>query len=366
MRSAESSRSVWPVVAVATVVSTLILLNSLSAFAWNPTTFVGFGEDAIATTEYGQERLGAVVLRDQQGHDGKFFFIQANDPWLLDPSEHAELVDPPVYRSRRMLYPAFAGLMGFASPGVIVWNLVVVNVIGMALGTLAAARLARLLGGSVWWGLAFGLNFGLIFDLMNDGAGVIAACLAMWAVLMLYQQRYGWAVWLMAGAVLSREVMLVTAVGAAAWHWSKGRRRVALGTVLIPGAAIAAWTLYITARLGSDTTSVGAFSLPFVGLARAFPYWAEDPAVLATGCAMLLLMVLYVLRWAQSRTALGWSYVGFVAVAVLMSDKVWRYPFDFARSLAPLITAAILLIFVEVTNRTRDRDPSELAPSSAG
>ena len=256
------------------------------------------------------------------------------------------------------MYPALSGLMGLGTPLVVVWNLVIVNIFGMALGTLAAARLARLFGGSEWWGLAFGLNFGLLYDLQNDGAGVVAACLAMWGVLLLYRGLYGGAVALFAGSVLTREVMLVTALGAAAWHWFGGRKRTAVLTVTVPLAALAVWTMYVTSRLGADTTSVGAFSLPFVGLARSIPYWLEDPVVLATGCAMLLLMVIYTLRWAASRSALGWSYVGFVAVATIMSEKIWKFPFDFARSLAPLITAAILLIFVEQSRRAGATSPT--------
>ena len=355
----------WVVVLVAALVSGAVVANTLVGYDGDATAFIGFGEGAAATRAYAEERLGDVVLREKQGHDGKFFFIQANDPWLLDPSEHAALLDPPVYRSQRMLYPVFAGVSGILRPEAIVWGLVLVNVIGMVLGTYATARLARLLGGSQWWGLAFVLNFGLLFDLKNDGAGIVAACLAIWGVLMLYQRQHWWAVALFVGAVLAREVMLVTAAGAAAWHWFEGRRQKALATAGIPLISLAVWIVYVTARLGSDRTSVGAFSAPLVGLVKAFQIWLEDPANLVIGISVLLLMVIYTLRWSTSRTALGWSYLGFVAVALVISDRVWRQPFDFARALAPLLTTAVLLVFVEVPSRPRSEDAAVAASTGS-
>ena len=55
-----------------------IVYLALAASEWDPTVFVGFGEDATATTEYAEERLGEVILRESQGHDGKYFLFTAD------------------------------------------------------------------------------------------------------------------------------------------------------------------------------------------------------------------------------------------------------------------------------------------------
>ena len=59
---------------------------------------------------------GPVVLIDGTGHDGQYFFLQANDPWLLNPTEGLEFLDFPTYRAQRMLYPVVAGLGGLLGP----------------------------------------------------------------------------------------------------------------------------------------------------------------------------------------------------------------------------------------------------------
>jgi hypothetical protein len=338
------------VAVVALILSSILLSNSLAAFDWDGTVFIGFGEGATATREYGEERLGEVFLRAQQGHDGKFFFIQANDPWLLDPAANAELLQPPLYRSQRMLYPLLAGGFGLLGPEAIVWGLLIVNVLGMALGTLATSRLAKLLGGSPWWGLAFALNFGLVFDLENDGAGIVAAALALWAVVMIYESRHGLAIGLLAGAVLTREVMLVCVVGAAICLWLEGRRRLATLTLAVPAAVFGAWTIYLRVVLGPDEVSAGALGLPFVGLVRAIPSWLEEPVTLLAGVSVIVLLALLVRQWVDSGSALSWVFVGFVPLATVLTERVWTEIFDFTRALAPVLTAGILLIFVEGRN----------------
>jgi hypothetical protein len=342
---------------VALVVTVILTVRVVSDLDWDPTVFVGFGVDATPTTEYGEERLGEVYLRDQQGHDGKYFFVQANDPWLHDPAANAEILDYPIYRSQRMFYPLLAGGLGLLSPEAIVWNMVLVNVIAMALGTWGTAKLALRLGGSAWWGLAFVGNVGLMFALANDGAGIVATAFAVWGVLMLYEDRMAPAAALLAASALTREVMIVCAAGAAIWLWTERRRRAAAIVGAVPVGILGLWEIYLRVRLGPDDAGVNAIGAPFVGIIEAFPTWTEETLVLVAGFGFLALLAIYVLRWFSTRTALGWSFVGFIPLSLILTEKVWRELFDFTRAIAPLITAAVLLIFVE-TSRTRPHGAS--------
>jgi hypothetical protein len=340
-------------IALAGVLTVVVL--GLAAAEWDPTVFVGFGEDATATTDYGEAILGQVDLRPSQGHDGKYFFVQANDPLLLDPVGNAEILDLPVYRSQRMLYPLLAGGFGLVPGPMVAWSLLAVNLVAVFVGSLATAELSTHLGGSHWWGLAFAANVGLLYAVTSDVSDVLAAALGMWAVLFVHRQRLLPAVVLFAAAGLTREVMLICAVGAALWLWFERRRTAAVAMAVIPTAALGAWTLYVAYRLGADQTSAGAIGLPFAGLVEAFGGWLDEPTVLAAGVCVIVLLLLFTIRWASTRTALGWTFAGFVPLAAVMSERVWREVFDFSRALAPVLTAAVLLIFVE-TRQVRSNE----------
>ena len=268
----------------------VLAARSLGSVDWDPTLFTSFGEEATATREYGEEKLGEVYLRAVQGHDGKFFFVQANVPWLVEPGENAEVVGLPRYRSQRMSYPMLAGASGILGPEQIL---------------------------------------------------------------------------LLAAAALTREVMLVAAVGAAWWLWNQGRRRIALAMALISALVVGVWALYLRVRLDGDQESLGVVGLPLVGLTKAVPQWMGAPVALLAGFGMIMMLVLYTRQVFRSHSLLGWTFLGFVPLAILFTEKVWVNWFDFTRVIAPIITAFVLLVFVgSGANRGGGVDSRTEEPSS--
>lgn len=358
----EKASRVWIVAITSLVLTVALVTGALAAFHWDATVFVSFGS-TDPSREFAEQRLGEVVLRGELGHDGKFFFVQANDPWLLDPSNHAEILDFPVYRSQRMLYPLLAGGFGLFGSETVVWALLGVNVVAMAVGAFGAARLARSLGGSPWWGLAFPVNLGFLYALTIDSAGIVAAAFAIWAVALIHENRLAPGVALLAASALTREVMLICAVGVALWLWIGKQKRQATYAIGVPGLVLALWEVYIRIRLGPDQPGVDAIGLPFVGLARAIPHWFQDPIVLAAGVSTFSFILIYVIRWWNTRSLLGWAFLGFVPLALMMTEKVWTLIFDFTRAVAPLMTATILLVFVEGT-RSRSSSQGELTTAA--
>lgn len=339
------------VVAVGILLPLVIAVRAVQDAGWDPTILVAFGEDATPTREYAEERLGEVYLRASQGHDGKFFFVQANDPWVVDPEENAQVLDRPLYRSQRMLYPVLAGGLGFLGPEAIVWGMIVVNLAAMGAGTWVVARIAETMGGSAWWGLAFSLNLGFISEMLISGAGVVSAVFAFAAVLMVSRSRYAWAVGLLVLSVLSREAMLLAVAGTAGWLWFQGERRRALWTAAVPSFAALSWAAYLRLSIGegSVTGQVQEIGWPFVGFVESFASWLGDPINLAAGAAMMLLFILYVRRVWVSPHLVGWAFVGFVLLGVLFTEQVWHSYFDITRAVAPIITSFVLLVFVAPT-----------------
>lgn len=342
------------VVAIAGLLfSSLFALRALSTADWDPTFFVAFGEEATSTRSYAEERLGEVYLRRAQGHDGKFFFVQSNDPWILDPEENARVLDRPLYRSQRMLYPVLAGGAGLFGPEAIVWSMLIVNLLAMGVGTWVTALIAMEMGGSPWWGLTFALNLGFISEINIGGAGVIAAVAAFGAVLMFMRGRESVGIALLAASALSREAMLLAAAGVALWLWLDGRRGKAMVTALVPGLTVIGWAAYLRLRIGegSVVSEVREIGWPFVGFIEAFENWLGDPVDLAVGVAMMLLFVLYTRRVMISRHLVGWAFVGFVLLGILFTEQVWHSYFDITRAVAPIITSFVLLVFLGSSDR---------------
>ena len=338
---------------VGIAVAGTFVLRILLPGRMDPTIFLALGKQAPIQTEYARELLGDVTPRTLGGHDGKYFFAQANDPWHLDPYTHAAVLDRPIYRGQRMLFPMLAGGFGLFPPHVVVWAMLVTNLLAIGVGSLFAARLAVHRGASPWLGLAVPLNIGLIFEVYVGGAGIVAYVLCLGAVSFLEEDRSWAAAALLAGAALSREVMLVFAAGVFVLFWIS-ERRAWWRFVTVPVVAMAFWHLYLRYRL-AGVTGVGGgpqiFAVPFTGMWQAFRQWGRQPDDLLLNGAMLLVVVAFTLRAVRGRLPLAWGALPFVALASVLSMYVWLEPFDLARAFAPVLTAAAFVLFVRETEQ---------------
>jgi hypothetical protein len=284
------------------------------------------------------------LTRPAQGHDGKYFFVQANDPLLVEPDENASILDRPAYRSQRMLYPLIAGAGGLASPEVITWSLVLVNAVFLGLGSWAVARIAEKHGVTPWAGLAFALNIGLLSEMFIDGAGIVSFALACLGALALEEDRDWLAALLFAGAALTREVMLVF-VAFIALFWLIRKRSIPWLLGIPSVLAVGAWALYVQTRVDipTDAPQIKEITLiPFSGLLEALTSGraeAIDYLVIGTLC---LLVFIVPIRAIKSQVYMSWGAVGFAVLAPFLTFYVWQQSFDISRALAPLATVFVL------------------------
>lgn len=336
----------WLVGGVGLAISVGIALRVLIPYGMDPTIFLALGEDAPVQTVYAQRLLGDVNVRPGGGHDGKYFFAQANDPWYLEPERHAAVLDRPAYRGQRMLFPMIAGGFGLFAPGVVVWSMLVTNLLALAIGAFLGAKLAATWGGATWLGLLVPLNIGLLFELDIGGAGILAYVCCLGALFALVSERAWPAAFLFAAAALSREVMLLFAMGIFVLWWLE-RRELPWRFVITPLVAITVWYVYLHVRL-ADVPGVGGgtqnFAPPFVGLFEAFRSWAASPDPLVINLTLLTVIVAIIPLVLRSRLPIAWGALPFVALATVLSVNVWREPFDLTRALAPVFTAAPFLV----------------------
>jgi hypothetical protein len=351
----------WLVGAVGLAIAVAVVLRILVSYDMDPTAYVAFfRDDTPAQIAYPSEVLGRPVVADGLAHDGKYFFAQANDPWYLDPERHAAVLDAPLYRAQRMLYPTIAGGFGLFPPEVILWSTIVINVLAMAIGTVLAARLALIWGYSPWLGIWVPLNIGLLLELNLGNAGVLAYTLCLAALLALEAKQTWLTALLFAAAALTREVMILFPVGLLIL-WMIQRRRPPWRLVLVPAAAMGIWHVYLRVRLsGIDGSGVGAgtkpLAPPFVDLIQGIRYWMRDPTHLAINLLILAMVAMFVPLALRSRLPIVWGALPFVALAGVVSFMVWKETYDFPRAFAPVFTA---IPFVVATSA--QRTPEEVS-----
>jgi hypothetical protein len=343
---------------VALLVGLLLFASSLFGFDGDLTAMLKFGSDdpAAALTAHVEAVLDrSVATTGKQGHDGRFFFLQALDPLYLSPDEHAVYLDRPRYRAQRMLYPLVAGVGGLVSPEAVLWSMAFINVAALALGTLGTARLAQRLGGSAWLGLAFTLNPGIIFEFIISGAGIVAFACAVWGTLAIIDARTRSAIVWFVAAVLAREVMLLYLAGVCC-HRLFVTRRIPWALGAIPALSVFAWMGYVRLRLNStrEVTEIQEFGPPFGGMLDAFDNWLNDPIDLAIIVGLIAMMPLLVLRAVQRPNPLAWGALGFVPLAILMTSQVWFDLFDISRAITPIMTAYVLTAFTAPRRRRDD------------
>lgn len=343
-RSKITDRRPQFVAIAAATVSLAVVFGFLSLYG-DATGFLRLPEANPEFVAYVEGLIGPSLVAPDLGHDGKFFFIQANDPLLIEPEEGFGFFDWPAYRAQRMLYPLLAGVFGLLAPGQIVWSLIVVNVLAMVLGTWALARVALGLGASPWLGLAFVLNPGMIFDLSINGSSVLGWALAVWALAALQDGRWTSGALLLSGSVLSRESMGLVAIGAFVYVW---RRHVLVRwrVLAVPAAAGGLWWLWARIRVGDLPASpvAGNLDIPFRGLIEGVRNWLDSGGLnLALGALVVFCTLLVVWSALANPSLLTWSTVGFVPLMSVLHSDVVRGALNMTRAVAPILTVGVML-----------------------
>jgi hypothetical protein len=344
------SRQLIPILVglISLAVGLYISFPLLSDNDWDPSALIKFPELKPEQLEYGQRMLGDVVPAGGDGHDGKYYFMQAMDPFYQQPDDHAYLLDRPSYRAQRMIYPTIAGGFGLVPPLATAWSLWGVNMLALGIGGWLTARLALQLGLSAWFGLAFVFNPGILVSSIIDTAEVFAMVFFIASVLMLTRRRYTAGAVFLSLAALSRETMIVAAIGAIAYIW-KTERKVPL-VMGLPFLASAIWWVFLRFQIGyldSGVQDVAAIGLPFQGFYEAMLRWLSRPdssVDMMFGLILLVVSLLIVKHAWKTPSLLGYMTAGFALIAVTMVVDVWKFYFDASRALAPVFTAYVLMV----------------------
>jgi hypothetical protein len=255
---------VKPALVVLVTYTAWVVFSLHHGHGWHDFALVGnrFVDRSSASAAIDRDRPYAST---RDGYDGQFFLYMARDPRGAPP-----YVDYPNYRYSRIVYPMATRVAALGRQSLIPPMLVALNVVAVAVGTLAVALSLRRRGTSEWFALIYGFHPGLFLAVFRDLSEALAYALAALAILVFdaeRQRRLAASAALFALALLTRELTVVFLLAWTAALFLRDRRR----GLVFGAAAVApyvAWKLFVTAWLGSGTAGGEAHPtlVPFGGL----------------------------------------------------------------------------------------------------
>ena len=247
---------------LATTVSLLILF---AKYDGNPTGFARVGDQIPVSTFYSQQKI--VILKGKRGNDGQQYLSIAADPLQLN-HQTKESLDNPIYRGKRILYPLIAHIIGFASPVLIPWSLVAVNILALSLSCWLVSSWASHYQYSPIWGFAPLALPAYWITLTLDTADLVATTLLLsTAYAWLLKKRYFGSASISL-SLLTRETSLLIWFSTITSIFKRRRYRwlIPVGLAAVPWIL---WTSYLNDRFKSTADGFLAtlhFGAPLSGV----------------------------------------------------------------------------------------------------
>lgn len=254
-------------------ISAILLFGILVGTQFSPThgfsRLVQFGEvwEPVRISSF--EELSYPVFEDSAGYDGQFYAQLATDPTLGNP-EFSTAIDTPSMRSRRILLPALAYLLGLGQPPWILQAYALLNLFFW--GALAWLVRDFLPEDSSEW-RQFSRWFGILFSLGALESVRLALldlpCLVFILLALKSWRRAGeWtgSGWALA-ALFTRETALLAMAGypkLETFHRKPWLRGLVTGLVLL--AAYGLWLAYVHLRFPLHVGTSGNIGIPFAAL----------------------------------------------------------------------------------------------------
>lgn len=325
-------------------------------FNGNMSGLVCFGDHFVGPKDVHE---GAIIYQNSIGYDGQFFYFIARDPMMEDYGPGLMVRDRAAYRYMRIFYPLMAGWFARGKAALIPATLVAMNLLGIVLGGLFIALIARRQGQGPWWSLIFALLSGLAIGALRDLAEPLAVGLTAGWLYFHLERKYLGAGILLAFALLTRETTAVLAAPIAL-HGLLIRRdweaAAAYAAALIP---LIIWILFIHSRLGDWPIGggTGNLGLPLAGmiaygqaLIKAGPvrpdYWYGLLSLAVWGYTFFLALRQVV----KTNTGLAWAFAFSALFFSTMTSRVWVEPWSYGRVLLPL---GLLLVVSAIISRDK-------------
>ncbi len=273
------------------------------------------------------------------GYDGQFYYAIAQHPLGVN----REGVDAPAGRQLRGLYPALCWCCSAGNGRALNWAMPLVNLLGIGVTVLFAARFAVHNGVSRWWGLTLPVATSVALPFVRNLTDVVAmAGLVAFVTTALSGGGVGWMCLWGTVAVLAREQnLLFLGVVVVAGRPARRSRQIAVA-VAVSATVWAAWFAYLAVIYKAVPTipAGGNFALPGVGLWAGLRRVRLTPKTILQAVAIAMLLVNGVMAAAMVRrrelSRLRLLLAAAVGLALVGGPAIYASPWSSLRVFAPL------------------------------
>jgi hypothetical protein len=232
------------------------------------TSLIRFGETWQEKRHGSLQNLPIATVSKSNGYDGQFYAQIALDPHLRD-SELERSIDSPAYRSRRILTPAIAALLGLGHPW---WTLQAYALLNVATWLALGWLLWKWIGDGDWrcfarWaGCMF--SMGVLDSVRQSLVDLPALFLLSLAIHAHVQPRTSKSTFWLALGNLAKETTLIGTIALNSTGLaSNPQRRRALVSVILAAIPLGIWWLYVDHRFSAHPAEgFGNFTWPMLGL----------------------------------------------------------------------------------------------------
>lgn len=198
------------VVAVVAAAYLVFIGARLAVFEGDPSGFVTAGD---LTTDATAAPDSFVVTSGTRGYDGQAYYRLARDPLTDEVTAEGITFTRPAYWQTRIGYPVAVWVASAAGEEALVPGaMLLLNLLAVVVLALLAARLARALGRSPWWGAVPALWAGYVVGVGQDLTEPLAGALLLGSLSAMRAGRFVPATLALTAAALTRETTLVLAV----------------------------------------------------------------------------------------------------------------------------------------------------------
>src|SRR3990172_3298591 len=326
------------------------MLYTLETFGGNYSGFLRLRERRVNKIPFLTEEIkSTLLLKEQGGYDGQWYYYISYDPLLARFADHPEIyddiIDAPPYRYTRIGFPAltrvFSGGDPYAFPKIMILLILAFNVIGAVFFMKIVTFYKR----KPYWGFLYALIPATTACLNLGVPESIAMAFVVGGLYWYLKERFSLALLFLACAILVREtsVLLVVLMGGFEWLKHRNLRRgVLMLAAILP---LVVWKLFLTWRLfplyGWQTFhySPGDFTVPFKALYDLYvTNW--NTSLTITGLLIYPLFIIvnlvlsfFLLRSRRDLFALALIGYSFLHLS-LNYHKIWGHIRDLERTMS--------------------------------